>query len=162
MEQNAAANVDGRGNRAADVAEPLIDLQATSNRTIRPDHNFATLSSLAQKADQLFSALEQSEASQFQCAGESKRKKSGQFRVGGEVPCRKYVPWPHDLCFVGVDCHRVTYDELLPLQWMCGFVHTILKSPSEYHLNLLLYVSDLLQNTLDLCNRKGAVQSFDD
>ena len=36
------------------------------------------------------------------------------------------------------------------MQWMCRFIHTILKSPSEYHLDTLLYASDLLQNALDV------------
>ena len=70
---------------------------------------------------------------------------------GGEVPCRRFVWWPHDLCFLGPDCKRVVYDELTPLQWCCGFIRTILKT--SFHAtrhNMLVYVSELLQNALDL------------
>ena len=103
------------------------------------------------KADNFYRALEQAEQGTAQWPGnESKKYKSGQFRVGGEIPCRKFIPWPHDLCFVGTECKRVTYDELSPLQWMCGFIRTILKTTPDCHLNMLTYASDLLQNALDL------------
>ena len=97
------------------------------------------------QVDDIYSQLEQDEETQFQITGRDKRIKSGQFRVGGEVPCRRFVWWPHDLCFLGPDCKRVVYDELTPLQWCCGFVRTILKTPSHAtRHNMLVYISDLL------------------
>ena len=104
------------------------------------------------RAEGMYRALEQAEAASATWAGntESKKYKSGQFRVGGEIPCRKFIPWPHDLCFVGTECRCVTYDELSPLQWICRFIRTILKTQSDCHINMLKYASDLFQNALDL------------
>ena len=68
-----------------------------------------------------------------------------------QVPCKKFVLWPHDLCYVGIDCKRVVYDDLSPLQWMCGFTRSIMKNPCESaRLNMLKFGSDFFQNALDL------------
>ena len=69
----------------------------------------------------------------------------------GKFPAKKFVLWPHDLCYVGIDSKRVMHDDLSPLQWMCGFTRSIIKNPSEQAwLNMLKLGSDFFQNALDL------------
>ena len=110
----------------------------------------ATLPEAPQEFDQtvqnFIKQLEAEENAQFQVEGDKfvpQKFKSGQFRVGGEIPCKKIRLWPHDLCYIGVDCKRVVYDDLSPLQWMCGFTRSIVKNPSESaRLNMLNFCSD--------------------
>ena len=75
------------------------------------------------------------------------RFKSCQFRVGGEIPCRKFLIWPHDLCYVGVDCKHLTRYVSM---WSCGFVRSVLKQPSTQAQLNMLFAAELYQNALDL------------
>ena len=47
--------------------------------------------SVGDQVEDIYSHLEQEKDNQFQLTDRGKRIKSGQFRVGGEVPCRHFV-----------------------------------------------------------------------
>ena len=80
---------------------------------------------------QLLQHLEDHEQDQFNISGMSDRAmlrfKHGQFCVGGEIACNKFVIWPHDLHYVGVDCKHILYGDMSPLQWSCSFIRSVLK-----------------------------------
>ena len=107
------------------------------------------------QVQQFIQHLEEQEQEQFSFPGMGDRAvqrfKRGHFRIGGKIPCRKFVIWPHDLCYVGVDCKRILYDDMSPLQWSCGFVRSVLKhSSTQAQQNMLTFAAEFYQNALDL------------
>ena len=140
-----------------DEPSPAIDRQPTVRRhTPQPPPLNEPVSDPADAATQAQNLLrfwQQQEENDGHVEGllHSSRVKSGQFRVGGEVPCRRLVAWPHDLCYLGADCKRTTYDELSPIQWVTGFLRSILKNKvHSEQINMIQLGADLFQNALDL------------
>ena len=109
---------------------PELPCFAQERRGYRPDRSLSPVQAQAQmeppapfsrqdgdaQVQQFIQHLEEQEQEQFNFPGMGDRAvqrfKSGQFRIGGEIPCRKFVIWPHDLCYVGVDCKRILYDDM--------------------------------------------------
>ena len=155
-----------RGYRLDCPESPVL---AQERRGYRPDRSQSPVQAQARveppapfsrddgdaQVQQFIHHLEEQEQEQFSFPGMGDRAvqrfKSGQFRIGGEIPCRKFVIWPHDLCYVGVDCKRILYNDMSSLQWSCGFVRSVLKQPSaQVQLNMLTFAAEFFQNALDL------------
>ena len=119
-------HVDPAPPRVADVPQTSVPDHLALPRPLRDPRLNPQPAQPQVQATTFMNQLHQEEARVFQPTGEGEiraKAKSGQFRVGGEVPVLKHVWWPHDLCFVGAECRRVHYDDLSPLVLWVPKIH---------------------------------------
>ena len=64
-----------------------------------------------------------------------------------DVTVKHKVAWPHEHIFSGINCSRITYDQLSLCQWVQGFCKNVLvDSCHTKREKMIAYMADLMEN----------------
>ena len=89
----------------------------------------------------------------------SRRISSGRDRTGNDGVARLFIPWPNEHCLIGVDRHKVRYDDLNQAQWHAGLMKILeMERDPTAKANMLRHIAKLSQDVVDCGYRvaKGA------